>query len=88
MSILTIILGEVIEIIINQMQGNNVIKRALTNNKTDLLSTNQKREDNFKAICQNFRNNFEANIKEVNRTIIRNQCRIFFLRDESDKDLT
>lgn len=68
----------------NLLQGNYIIKRALTENKPNLLTTNEFRKGTLKPICKNFGHNFVTNIAQRDRAIIRNKPGIVIFWNEGN----
>lgn len=74
MLILTNILGGVHSILIKRMpnflKADDIIKRIQTRKKVALFPTNKMLKHMLQTICQNYGNNFVANIIERNQAII------------------
>lgn len=72
----------------NLLDRNNVLKRATTKDKSNLLPIKETGKDKLQRIHQNFRNNFKTNVRKRDRAIISNKLRIIFLWDECDESFT
>lgn len=72
----------------NLLKGNNIIKETTASNKPGLLSTDEIWENKLKSVSQDFGQNFEAHIAKRYRSEIRDQKRVFFFWDQSNKDPT